>query len=116
MSTVNCLPPLSLLSALPLFFPMKRGPEAVSLLPENNFLTLAPANFLMAFFFSLLNDTVSLHCERHLWVSSAKLAHRNPSGSVPQIYHVKSRGFRQISHSQMNHSQFDLAPIPPPPL
>ena len=31
------------------------------------------------------------------------------------MYRAKSRGFRQISHSQINHSQFDLAPIPPPP-
>ena len=38
------------------------------------------------------------------------------SGSVRQIYNAKSRGFRQISHSQINHSQFDLAQPPPPPV
>ena len=41
-------PPLSLLLALPLFVPMKWGPAAVPLLPHNNCLKLAPANFLMA--------------------------------------------------------------------
>ena len=38
------------------------------------------------------------------------------SGSVRQIYHAKSRGFRQISHSQINHCQIDEAPNPAPTL
>ena len=58
-------PPTSL-STLPLFFfSAKRGSATVSLLPKNIFLKLAPANFLMAFSFCQLNDTV---CRAGAWV------------------------------------------------
>ena len=36
--------------------------------------------------------------------------HHNISGGVCEIYHTKSRGFREIYHRE-----FDLAPNPPPP-
>ena len=65
LSTVYGLPPLSLLSTLPLFFSMKRGPAAVSLLPTTIFLQVRLLFSTWQFFFCQLNDTV---CRVGAWV------------------------------------------------
>ena len=41
--------------------------------------------------------------------------HQNISGSVREICHTNTRGFREISHSEIYHREFDLARNSAPP-